>query len=178
MLNAKVKVTVTNLSDARYCAGMGVDYLVFPADHVSPQRFKEMAGWVSGPQLGISLSSAQTPVGDYEPDFIEGELAAVSAFPAIPALLRITSAEWQAKKEQLKNQLLGIELLLNDGESTEAAVKNLSTYAPVFLRVRQPEHVQAALSLNVGFSLEGEAETRPGLKEYGVQEILEQLEAD
>lgn len=48
--------SITNLSDARYCAGMGVDMLGFGLDPKHPaylegSRFKEVAGWVAGVKL-------------------------------------------------------------------------------------------------------------------------------
>jgi phosphoribosylanthranilate isomerase len=47
-LKTKVKAgNITNLSDARYCAGMGVDWLGFPADVVNPDTFKEITNWVT-----------------------------------------------------------------------------------------------------------------------------------
>ncbi|TGD80354.1 hypothetical protein [Hymenobacter wooponensis] len=47
---------INNLSDARYCAGMGADCLTFrldPAwsDHLTPEAVQELGGWVSGVQL-------------------------------------------------------------------------------------------------------------------------------
>ncbi|GAB3223455.1 hypothetical protein GCM10027346_02490 [Hymenobacter seoulensis] len=47
---------INNLSDARYCAGMGADSLTFrldPAfpDHITPEAMQELSGWVSGVQL-------------------------------------------------------------------------------------------------------------------------------
>lgn len=56
-LKTFVKVgNITNLSDARYCAGMGVDMLGFcvnPAspDFIHPDNIKEIIGWVAGPQF-------------------------------------------------------------------------------------------------------------------------------
>lgn len=53
-LKTFVKISgVNNLSDARYCAGMGVDQLGFNVvpDHsnfIDSQKFKEIAGWVAG----------------------------------------------------------------------------------------------------------------------------------
>ena len=53
-LSTFVKISsVSNLSDARYCSGMGVDLLGFglnPAkeDAVSPELFLEISNWVSG----------------------------------------------------------------------------------------------------------------------------------
>jgi phosphoribosylanthranilate isomerase len=47
---------INNLSDARYCAGMGAEYLTFrldPAlpDAVTPELVQELSGWVAGVHL-------------------------------------------------------------------------------------------------------------------------------
>ncbi|SNR30016.1 beta/alpha barrel domain-containing protein [Hymenobacter mucosus] len=47
---------INNLSDARYCAGMGADCLTFRLDpswpdHLTPDAVRELSGWVSGVQL-------------------------------------------------------------------------------------------------------------------------------
>jgi|SRR6476661_2683910 len=47
---------INNLSDARYCAGMGVDKLSFVLDpalpgHLPTAAVKELAGWVAGVEL-------------------------------------------------------------------------------------------------------------------------------
>ena len=47
---------VTNLSDARYCAGMGVAFLGFCLDksdpsYISPEQFKKITGWIQGVAL-------------------------------------------------------------------------------------------------------------------------------
>lgn len=47
---------INNLSDARYCAGMGADYLTFRLDPalpgaVTPELVQELSGWVAGVQL-------------------------------------------------------------------------------------------------------------------------------
>lgn len=52
-LRTFVKVSVNNLSDARYCAGMGVDMLGFCLEaenpnYVSPERYFEIIGWLAG----------------------------------------------------------------------------------------------------------------------------------
>ncbi|MDA0194894.1 MAG: phosphoribosylanthranilate isomerase [Bacteroidetes bacterium] len=53
-LKTIVKVgEITNLSDARYCAGMGVEMLGFNLDpnsesYISPEQFKEITDWVAG----------------------------------------------------------------------------------------------------------------------------------
>ena len=53
-LKVPVKVSgVSNLSDARYCAGMGVHWLGFSIkpdspNYCSPEQFQEIASWVEG----------------------------------------------------------------------------------------------------------------------------------
>ena len=47
---------INNLSDARYCAGMGADLMGFKLDnhvpdHLSDEAFKEITGWVAGIKL-------------------------------------------------------------------------------------------------------------------------------
>ncbi len=47
---------INNLSDARYCAGMGADKLTFVLDptvpgHLDTKAVKELAGWVAGVEL-------------------------------------------------------------------------------------------------------------------------------
>ncbi|MGV3539700.1 MAG: N-(5'-phosphoribosyl)anthranilate isomerase, partial [Rufibacter sp.] len=60
---------INNLSDARYCAGMGVEMLGFSLQegepgYVSPEAFKEISGWVSGVKLVGQVEDL--PVQDLE----------------------------------------------------------------------------------------------------------------
>ena len=57
---------INNLSDARYCAGMGADYLTFrldPAlpDHLDPALVQELSGWVAGVQLVGEFDNLSIP---------------------------------------------------------------------------------------------------------------------
>lgn len=52
---------VSNLSDARYGAGMGVSYLGFPMDGnnaLSPEQFLEIVSWVSGPENILEFTNS------------------------------------------------------------------------------------------------------------------------
>jgi phosphoribosylanthranilate isomerase len=54
---------INNLSDARYCAGMGAEMMGFNLDdahpnHISEEAFKEITGWVSGIQLAGEFDEA------------------------------------------------------------------------------------------------------------------------
>jgi hypothetical protein len=51
MLKTKVKVSsIENLSDARYCAGMGVEWLGFPLA-MPLEKFAEIRNWLAGVQI-------------------------------------------------------------------------------------------------------------------------------
>ena len=48
--------SVNNLSDARYCSGMFVDYIGFDFDQnsknkISIDNFKEIKNWINGPKI-------------------------------------------------------------------------------------------------------------------------------
>ena len=64
MLTKTVKISnVTNLSDARYCAGMGVEMLGFSIDedspnYISPKKFDDICSWLAG--VNLVAETAQT----------------------------------------------------------------------------------------------------------------------
>jgi phosphoribosylanthranilate isomerase len=82
-LKTLVKVgCITNLSDARYCAGMGVDLLGFRViagseHHIDHTLFQQIRGWLSGPKIvaecyGISEKTNITEIiSQFAPDYIE-----------------------------------------------------------------------------------------------------------
>lgn len=56
MLQRQVLVrNISNLTDARYCAGMGVHILLFSPDRslISWEEIKEISQWLSGIEIGI-----------------------------------------------------------------------------------------------------------------------------
>ena len=81
-LKTNVKISnVSNLSDARYCAGMGVDMLGFctdesKPDYINPTVFSELTQWVAGPQFVGEFGSMNSDDiklinTDYQFDLIE-----------------------------------------------------------------------------------------------------------
>ena len=62
----KIKINkVNNLTDARYFAAMGADYLGFCCNleterYCSPTRIKEITDWVEGPQFVLELDGWQS----------------------------------------------------------------------------------------------------------------------
>jgi len=77
MLKTIVKISnINNLSDARYCAGMGVEMLGFSMDDLDFDKFKEMRGWVAGVQVvgetaANNVSTIIDLVEKYQPDFLQ-----------------------------------------------------------------------------------------------------------
>lgn len=62
-MSTKLKICgITNLADARYCAGAGVDYLGFiqyekSPRYISPKNAKEIIEWLYGPQpVGVFVN--------------------------------------------------------------------------------------------------------------------------
>ncbi len=90
MLKTIVKVSnINNLSDARYCAGMGVEMLGFSMDELSFERFKEMRGWLAGVKVvGETDSQDILKIIElnelYQPDYLQ-----VSNFQNISEIQKI-----------------------------------------------------------------------------------------
>jgi phosphoribosylanthranilate isomerase len=65
-LKTFVKINrVTNLTDARFCAGMNVDVIGFSleadSEHfLNPSQFKEITGWISGIELAAEFKNASS----------------------------------------------------------------------------------------------------------------------
>ena len=89
---------ITNLSDARYCAGMGVDMLGFHViqgqpNYISPESFQQIRGWITGPLIVAEIAGLQNPedlqliLENYKPDMLQMELAELTNHPlASPSL--------------------------------------------------------------------------------------------
>jgi phosphoribosylanthranilate isomerase len=194
-LITKVKAgSISSLSDARYFAGMGVDWLGFdvnPASesYVSAELYKNMAGWVAGPKRVLEFSapmsneSMQTIIAEYVPDFIQISLEQVSHTP----LDKPTMAT--ASLETLDTQLLTdvasrIQyLILNCRQPFEHQEKlvQASRHARILLVVEPDcldiKKMVAELPME-GIALRGSKELKPGLKDYDYSNLLESLDDD
>jgi phosphoribosylanthranilate isomerase len=77
MLKTTVKVSnLNNLSDARYCAGMGVEMLGFSMDELDFEKFKEMRGWLAGVKIVGETNTKNFDeivalTDQYQPDYLE-----------------------------------------------------------------------------------------------------------
>ena len=181
-LKTLVKVgALTHLSDARYCAGLGVNMLGFKVipgepDYISPAKFQEIRGWVSGPHIvaelhGIKdLGSISQILEDYKPDYVEIGLAEVAVLStlSIPYILILRSDE-ALPKLSIKPDYV----LVNDPSSYPGID------IPLLVAIDTLGEANKALSFqNVkGLAMNGGAEISPGLKDYeALSSVLEELE--
>ncbi len=189
-LKVIVKVSkITNLSDARYCAGMGVHMLGFTVvngreGYVSPADFQEMRGWFAGPGVVAEIYGLTQPevlqniMESYRPDFLEGSLKELELLrsPGVPFLLNV--ADYPASFVAQHAGCSGTPAYLISQVTDAAALQDLSQHAPVLLQLPDAK-AESYLNLPVaGFVLSGTDEERPGLKNYdNLSNILELLEA-
>ncbi|WP_428659457.1 N-(5'-phosphoribosyl)anthranilate isomerase [Runella sp.] len=205
MLKTIVKISnVTNLSDARYCAGMGVEMLGFSIDETSEafielKRFQDIRSWVSGVQIVAETDSIEADtllerLIQYQPDVIQ-----VSHAELLPWL----------KSETSKALILRVEAD-QDADTIEEIMTNNVAYATYFLLESTSDAsfdgdwpaflntLASRFSILLGFgittqnadfllddvniagiALRGSEEIRPGYKEFGeLMDVLEVLEEE
>jgi phosphoribosylanthranilate isomerase len=198
-LKTLVKVSnITNLSDARYCAGMGVEMIGFvmdnySADFISPEKMKEIKSWVAGVlTVGETQSADYEEVKgftqDYEIDVLQ--ISDASLLPQIadlgkPIILKLDFDD-VSFEDYLERYASFVEFFLVDGgELSDFARYTLKAYAsnyPIVLDFGiTAENVNKLLEeMNLhGIALKGSNEIRPGSKDYDeLRDILEIIEID
>jgi phosphoribosylanthranilate isomerase len=190
-LKTVVKVgNISNLSDARYCAGMGVNMLGFRVlegqeNFISPKLFQEIRGWVSGPKVVAEIYGIESPeqlpaiVSNYAPDYFELSLPAYRKFHQyliLPSLVFITLEE--AKQTILPAENIAY-IIVSDNSMLEARGKRLPH--PVLLKTDNTANLPKTIQnpAIAGLALSGTPELRPGFKDYQeLADILEQLDED
>jgi phosphoribosylanthranilate isomerase len=185
-LKTVVKVgNISNLSDARYCAGMGVDMLGFSvvagtSDYVLPKLFQEIRGWVSGPRFVAQIYGLQSHealpeiIRNYAPDYFELDAQAFRQFAAhlsLPCIIAVTKDEL-ASLQRSDN----IAYFLVDETALSSAENNGNA---LLLKVDSATGLPEKLAHHnvTGVALNGSPEIRPGFKDYSeLSDILEMLD--
>lgn len=198
-LQTLVKVSnITNLSDARYCAGMGVELVGFVMDKFSDdymprEKLKEIQSWLAGVQIVGETQSSDydeiaTLLQTYEIDILQiSDPALLPKITALekPIILKL-DADSAYMEDYLKLYNSFVTYFLIDGqEITDFFLYHLKEYAfdnPIILGFGvTADNVQQILGeIPIqGIALKGSHELRPGYKDYDeLSEILEQLEVD
>lgn len=198
-LKTLVKVSnITNLSDARYCAGMGVEMIgfvmdKFSADYISPEKMKEIKAWVAGVQIVGETQSAdyeevKALVEGYEVDILQ--ISEAGLLPQIADLGKpiILKLEFESAylEDYLERYSQFVEFFLVDGgdfsDFARYTLKEYSFNYPIVLDFGiTAENVNELLEeMQIkGIALKGSNEIRPGYKDYDeLSEIFEVLEED
>lgn len=207
MLTRTVKISnVTNLSDARYCAGMGVEMLGFSIDqdspnYISPKKFEEICSWLAGVQL-VAESSQSDPeqllksLAEYPVHYVQveshGLLTYLQSELNLPLILRVSVDTYDANDIYSILSRYGDEvayfLLESDAnlELTEDWIEVLSKLAkeyPILIGFGLDDEVTVNKLTDtfpeIGIALRGSEEIRPGYKDFGsMMDILEALEEE
>jgi phosphoribosylanthranilate isomerase len=190
-LKAKVKVgRVTNLSEARYCAGMGVDLLGFPVGEegglspkasaprgLEPDEYRKMIDWIAGPELVLEAHRFKGSL-NYITDNYPGHYIEIGSHQldwlkdkSLNFVLAIKPTEWvNIYGDLMGHKNIKYVELLEPSKSEATAIK---AFFPVLLG-----DVEMALALNAGIALIGSDEEKPGIKDYKLSDILESLEIE
>lgn len=205
-LRTIVKISnVTNLSDARYCAGMGVDLLGFSmdessAEYVAPEKFKEIRSWVAGLYIvgettSIDAIEIERLLELYQPDVLQIEepalLPYLSTFDCRIILKtdlsqltldQLESYFSSSQSDQVDYYLLESKGAVHLDDDLKTVLRNLATRYPILLGIGFTSatvgEILAELPIQ-GVALTGGDEDRPGSRDFGdLMDILETLETD
>lgn len=187
---------INNLSDARYCAGMGADKLTFVLDpalpgHLDARTVRELAGWVSGVELigefdqlsaqEINALSAECALDSVllQRPRSAAELAAI----APPVYLELTP-EFVAAAGALPPSLAGIVVELPEKIPAEllATLREIAFQRPLWLgpslRPARARELAGQLRL-AGLVLPSGDEVKPGLRDFDqLEAVFEALEVE
>lgn len=185
-LKTLVKVSgVNNLSNARFCAGMGVDMLGFDMDTLPIEQYNEIRNWVAGVKI----------VGETNETEVEKVLSKIEAFK--PDLVEIT--DFDLAVELYKRSDIEVIFVENSVKSILNYTDNIKflefkkidskSLELFFSYAAEPYLLVAANNLNdnniqlegnkFGITIEADTEERPGFSHFeNTMEILESLEIE
>lgn len=195
--------SVTNLTDARYGAGMCVNLLGFNLDRtsdkfVSPELFKDLSSWVSGVEFVAEFSHDRNPdvlaiLEDYPPfswieyDRIEELQSFVGNGYSLMYKMNLEEVRHMEPDvaETLNKSGIIFHVVSHDDVLSDddlEVIKKLSENCKVILGVGitigNIDSLMEAIGI-YGISLSGSDEIKPGLKDMdGLADILEKLEIE
>lgn len=188
---------INNLSDARYCAGMGADKLTFvldPAlpDHLNAKAMKELAGWIAGVELigefdQLSTQDINALAAECALDAVllrsfrtPAELAEI----APPVYLELPAAMLTSGAVPLPSAPVGfvLELPAEATAETPGAVAALAAQGRLWLGPGLDPARARALAHELplaGLSFPSGNEVKPGLRDFDqLEAVFEALEVE
>lgn len=195
MLKTKVILSsVTNLSDARYASGMGVDYIGFNINpendqYVTHEQVKMITKWLSGVNIIGNIDSLDVhETNEYKTDFIQTSNKTVVEKSDNTIFTLDFNTNDQSKSLQLlsENKDKVSFFILNVEEPDilpyKTELSNLCKDFNIFISSNFVDEI-IDITLNeikpMGIVIYGNKEEQPGLSSYdGIADILEQIEID
>ncbi|MCC5946283.1 MAG: hypothetical protein JJT94_15230 [Bernardetiaceae bacterium] len=200
-LRTLVKVeNVSDLHDARYCAGMGVDWLgaeLNPkaSDFISAEKCQEIHGWLSGIQWVGNLGNAmpEVDIKQYPLSYLQctdANLAESLQIYQLPLILKINMQQYQpdALYTLLKENELYFEYFVLENTNnllTNIEVQQISDLCKDYaiLVENRFDNIKLNELLDVinptGIVLQGSEEEKVGMNNFDqVADLLESIEID
>ncbi len=192
-LKCIVKVgSISNLSDARYCAGMGVDMLGFntevsATEYVSPQKLNEIRGWVAGPAIVLELYNAKPQafhelLEQYDFDLLETDLLSAHVLKAIGKSIIVRIEDKHSNELHLLNEIQNKIAFIILSESMKDRLEKLNGKFKLLIASsgNAAQDIELSQTNRIdGIALQGSLETKTGFKDYDqLAEVLEALAID
>lgn len=194
---------INNLSDARYCAGMGVDIIGFnlmldDPNRVQAETLKEITGWVAGVKLAGEFERAKPEIinemaDEFGLDYIQ--LNTPYLIDEIEEINRPVIQKVFINKDTVESELLEMMELYSSvvsyfiifssdfetiDDTNTKFLKNIAKKYPVYVGFGlNKENINSVLNTiqPKGIGLVGGHEIKPGLKDFDeLQDIFEEIE--
>lgn len=176
MLKRKVLVKeINNLSDARYCAGMGVNYICFDlnpdsSNFLASEKIKEIKNWLVGISCGVDLSGLSIIdvelLKELEMDFVVVNPTQLNSLDSSVNYFVNETLENSEGKNCILHNIKENQYDLVPSNSFVENQWNQNTIS----QLMEKKH-------EFGIVLYGGQEARPGFSDYGdLMDILELLE--
>lgn len=168
MLKTTVYISdINNLSDARYCAGMMVDYLGFNIDKIGIEEFREITQWVEGTIVAefdkIDTDKINTVIEEFKLDYVALNTDSIPKGINTKVILLSNESNTECEFQIVNNKSI------NNNFSSPVLVSG--DYKP-----NEIESILAQPNVK-GICLKGGDEIRPGQRDFDeMADILEALE--
>lgn len=189
-LRYPVKVNrVNNLSDARYCAGMGVDVLGI-SNEISVQEYMAITGWITGVDICLDIYKNEDNlldlVNELKPAYIETsslEHLSILKETGVKLIYRVEAEDYDSIYEKcVEASAYALHVSVSNVHLSPDQLISLSHKFSVILNVDgyTTTHIEELCNRVAPalIALNGGHETAPGLKSFDeMAEVLEYLES-
>jgi phosphoribosylanthranilate isomerase len=182
---------ISNLSEARYCAGMLVDFISFELDKnevnfIDLKKYSEIKGWINGIKLlgncaSLTLNEIKELIKERDLDgfiFDYSQIDLIELLDCKIKILQIPINQLFTIHEQINSK---IDYLIIYGEKMEIDkdfLREIQLTIPIFLGFNF-ENVSFNSENISGFAFNGTIELKPGYSSYNeLMDALEFLDQD